>query len=250
MTALTQQTRALIKSLLPPLLLTTIERIRYSRPHYFGLNGLDEKLEKYLNYRDGFFVELGANDGVSQSNTLYYERYRNWRGVLIEPAPHNYLACRANRSGRSHVFCNACTSFDYKDKFVEIAYSNLMSAPIGLESDIPDPRAHARNPLPRTQRGEQARVQPELSIVYGALARPLNDILVEAGAPSLIDLLSLDVEGAEIEILRGIDHSRFRFKYMCIECRNREKLETYLKTIGYRLLEQLSVQDYLFCLDS
>ena len=62
----------------------------------------------------------------------------------------------------------------------------------------------------------------------------------------LIDLLSLDVEGAEIEVLKGIDHETYRFKYMCIECRNIEKLEKYLNQVGYLLIEPLSVQDYLF----
>ncbi len=244
MMALTRQIRVviLIKKLVPPLLMTLINRARYSRPRYFGLNGLDQKLEKYLNFTGGFFVELGANDGVSQSNTLYYERYKNWRGVLIEPTPHNYLMCRANRSKNSQVFCNACTSFEYKEKFVEIAYSNLMSAPIGLESDILNPLAHAKE-------GKTHLLPSEENFIFGALAKPLNEILIESNAPSLVDFLSLDVEGAEIEVLKGIDHSKFKFRFMCIESRSREKLIAYLNPIGYKFLEQLSGHDYLFCLD-
>lgn len=41
--------------------------------------------EKYLNYRDGFFIELGAMDGVTFSNSLFFENELNWRGILIEP---------------------------------------------------------------------------------------------------------------------------------------------------------------------
>ena len=44
----------------------------------FSLNQLDKKLEKFVNYNDGYYVELGANDGVSQSNSLYFETKRNW----------------------------------------------------------------------------------------------------------------------------------------------------------------------------
>ena len=40
---------------------------------YFAINQLDKQLEQYVNYDNGFFVELGANDGISQSNSLYFE---------------------------------------------------------------------------------------------------------------------------------------------------------------------------------
>lgn len=41
---------------------------------YFGLNELDRKIEKYMDYDNGFYVELGANDGIRQSNTYYFEK--------------------------------------------------------------------------------------------------------------------------------------------------------------------------------
>ena len=47
-------------------------------PKYFGLHNLDRKLEKYLDYEKGYFVELGANNGVSQSNTKYFELFKKW----------------------------------------------------------------------------------------------------------------------------------------------------------------------------
>ncbi|NBY42306.1 MAG: FkbM family methyltransferase, partial [Verrucomicrobia bacterium] len=164
--------------------------------HYYGLNGLDKKLEKFVNRDNGFFVELGANDGITQSNTLFFEKSRKWRGVLIEPTPHNYLKCIENRSKATKVFCNACVSFDYTEKFVEIVYSNLMSTPAGLESDIPDSKKNANAGLRFLNPGH-------VNFSFGAVARTLNSILIESDAPRLIDLLSLDVEGAEIEVLKG-----------------------------------------------
>lgn len=206
---------------------------------YFGLNNLDEKLEKYLNFDNGYFVELGANNGVNQSNTLYYEKYKGWKGVLVEPTLHNYLMCRQNRSSKNKFFCNACTSFAYKNKFVEIIYSNLMSIPVGLESDIPDPVSHAKE-------GKQFLQGFEENISFGALATTLNQILVEASAPALIDFLSLDVEGAEIEVLKGLNHTQFKFKYICVENRSFDTLNEYMTNIGYVFVEKLSHWDYLF----
>jgi len=206
---------------------------------YFGLDGLDQKLEKWLNYDNGFFVELGANNGVDQSNTLHFERFRHWRGVLVEPTPHNFLSCRKHRSPATAIFCNACVSFDYPDKFVEIAYSNLMSAPVGVESDIGDPLAHAES-------GKQFPRPTDQNFSFGAVAIPLNDLLKKANAPGNIDLLSLDVEGGELEVLKGIDHRAYRFKYICVENRDFQKLADYLASIDYKFVEQLTVHDYLF----
>ena len=68
---------------------------------YFGLNGLDSLIEHFVNYDNGFFVELGANDGLTQSNTAYFEKSRGWKGVLIEPSPNKFLECIKNRSEKT-----------------------------------------------------------------------------------------------------------------------------------------------------
>jgi FkbM family methyltransferase len=206
---------------------------------YFGLNDLDKKLEQYLPEKNGFFVELGANNGVDQSNTLYFERYKGWKGVLVEPVVHNYFKCRENRSKDNRIFCNACVSFGYKHKFVPIAYANLMTTALIATSDIRDKYGHLKN-------GRQFLKQNEDVVIFGALAKTLHEILVESDAPECIDLLSLDVEGAELEVIQGVDLTKFSFRYMCIECRDIDRLRSYLQEHGYALVERLSEHDYLF----
>ena len=221
--------KQIIKKLAKPLL----------KGKYFSLNQLDRKLEKYVDYDNGYFVELGANDGITQSNSLYFERQRNWRGLLVEPAPQNFLKCRQNRSVRNSIYCAACVSFDYAQEFVRIAYSNLMSTSLSLESDIQDPRAHSKM-------GDRFLGSGETIFEFGAVARTLNALLLDAHAPKKIDFLSLDVEGAELEVLKGIDHQTFRFKYLLVECRDFARLSAYLEKQGYCYIEKLSEQDYLF----
>lgn len=206
---------------------------------YFALNSLDKKLEAYLDIDGGFFVELGANDGVNQSNSLYFERERGWRGVLIEPVLHNFLKCQSNRATDNTFFCAACVSDDYEKPYVRLTYSNLMTTPHGVASDIADPRAHAHSGAVYLQRGEKP-------VEVMAVARTLSSLLDEANAPAEMDLLSLDVEGGELEVLKGLDHRRHRFRYLLVECRDPQRMTSHLADAGYVLVDKISQHDYLY----
>lgn len=232
--------KKILSDVVPPVLFRMIKKI--IRGRYMAKDELDKKLEKYLTYKNGFFIELGANNGLKESNTYYYEKYKSWRGILIEPSPNKFIECKTNRSTDNSFFCCACVSFDFKEEFVKIVYSNLMSAPVNIESDLIDPTAHAL-------KGEVYLPENEQIFEFGAKAIPLQHLLVASKAPKIIDLLSLDVEGAELEVLKGINHNEYRFKFMLIECRNYKRLETYLTSLGYSLLEKLSHHDYLFTND-
>ena len=206
---------------------------------YFSLSQLDKQLEEYVNYDDGFFVELGANDGVYASNSLYFEIKRNWRGILIEPTPNNFLLCKEQRSSENYFYCNACVGFDYEDKYVDIRYANLMSISENLELDLNDKDAHIQNAKKYLSNNEEV-------FSFGAVATTLNSLLKKSNAPKEIDFLSLDVEGAELEVLKGIDFDEFTFKYMLIEVRDINKMENFLNKHGYKLEKQFSSNDYLF----
>ena len=69
------------KGLIPLRIKTYLKKYR----DFNGYNKLDVKMLDYINYKNGYFIECGANDGVNQSNTWYYEKKLNWRGILIEP---------------------------------------------------------------------------------------------------------------------------------------------------------------------
>jgi len=207
--------------------------------NYFAVNNLDKKLEKYLNYDDGYFVELGANDGFTQSNTYSFEIKRGWSGVLIEPCLNLFLTCcRYRGNHRNRLHCNACVPFDYPAKYVDMEYLNLMTVArnlpknnLNLEDHISRGSAHSRSDRP---------------IRFGAEAKTLTKILEESEAPNEIDLLTLDVEGTELAVLGGLDFSAYKFRFILIESRDITALATYLESYGYRQIEQLSHHDYLF----
>ncbi len=218
--------------------LASLKSVRHPARRYYGLNELDRKLENYLPERNGYFVELGANDGLAQSNTKYFEEIKGYKGVLVEAALNNFLACRRNRSGDTAIYCNACVSFDFPDRFVPIWYSSLMSAPQIEGSDVVDPIAHAN-------KGKRFLDECDAIVEFGARASTLQSLLDDAGAPPRIDLLSLDVEGAELEVLKGLDLSARRFTYICVEARNIDRIMDFLGPAGYEMVEQLTFHDYL-----
>lgn len=213
-----------------PVILKKILKRSYAR------NELDLKLKKYLNFSDGFFIELGAHDGITQSNTFYYEKKYNWKGILIEPVPKLFNYCKKYRSNKNLYFCNACVSFDFNKDKVKLIYSNLMTTAVDLTSD--DYR-------------KKHLADPELNFFeknnyFYANARTLNSILKESKAPNIIDFFSLDVEGAEFDVLNGIDFSIYNFKYIIIETDNFERLDKFMTNKNYKFINKYNSNDYLY----
>ena len=215
---------------------------KWTRPffgRYFGLLSLDQEIERYLPGRNGYFVELGANDGISQSNTKYFELFKGWSGVMIEPFHQNYLKCVKNRKKSTKTFHAACVPFSYQENFIQLIYSNLMTLTSSEKNEITNPLAHALE-------GQQFLESDELVHTFVAPARTLQSILDEADSPQLIDLLSLDVEGFELEVLEGLDHEKYRFRYICIESRNLELLKKFMGEKSYSYVTTFKTGDILF----
>ena len=230
-----------IKKSTPDRVFNALARVSFVRTitgiGYFGLFKLDKKIAPFLPKSGGFYVELGANDGVTQSNTYHFEKYKNFTGVLIEPIPAKFEQCRKNRSNRNYFANNACVGFDFTEPTVELLYSNLMTTTLAGTSDILDRYSHAKS-------GEHL-VKSNI-YKFEITAKTLNQILFEAGAPSRIDLLSLDVEGSELEVLKGVNFDTYVFSVICIESRDLDRIRAFLEDKNYKLHKKLSMHDYLF----
>ena len=140
---------------------------------------------------------------------------------------------------RNKIFCNACVGFDYEDEFVEMTYSNLTTISNSLEKDIGDEKKFINQSTHYLKSFEE-------HFIFGAKARTLTSILIDAGSPEKMDFLSLDVEGCEIEVLRGFDFSRFSFKFLLIESRSLDELSNFFLPHQYFLEAKFSEHDYLF----
>jgi len=205
---------------------------RYSRQ---GHDDLDRKLSRYLNKRNGFFIEAGANDGVAFSNTYYLERILGWRGILVEGIPHLCESARRNRP-RSRVFQCALVPAEQEGTEVEMIYGNLMSLVAGAMGSPEADAEHIRKAAEHDRESGSFKV--------AVMGRTLSSIIDEAGVGK-IDFLSLDVEGFEGPVLRGLDLLRHRPEYICVEARRRREIEGLLSPY-YDFVEELTAMDLLF----
>lgn len=174
----------------------------------------------------GYFVEVGANDPEELSQTFHLEAL-GWGGVLIEPQP--ALAQRLKQQRAAKVFAVACSS-------PRNAGSTMTLHLAGIYSSL-DPALSIA-----TERPDDAVAVP---------VRTLDAILTEAGAPSPIDFVSIDVEGREIDALDGFDLDRWRPRVLLVEdlCMDL-RLNRYLARRGYRWFRRTGLNDWYVPRDS
>ena len=151
------------------------------------------------NFRSsGFFVEVGATDGMYLSNTLLLERNFDWSGILVEPAKGWHARLRENRKAIIDTRCVVSHSggtITFREVDVDPALSGI------LELSGNDTHEKAR------QKGNDYLV--------GCVS--LIDLLDEGKAPRTIDYLSIDTEGSEFSILETFDFQRYSFKFISCE---------------------------------
>jgi FkbM family methyltransferase len=177
---------------------------RLSRP---ALHELDTKLNAIIDRDGGFFVEAGAHDGFTQSNTYWLEHFRGWRGLLVEPMPELAREARLSRPAAEVVQC-ALIARDDPRATLPMRFGDLMSMVDGARE------------AEWTRAGTMLGWRDERELEVDA--RSLSSLLDEISAPE-VDLLSLDVEGFEGPALRGLDLQRHAPRYVLVEIHDRER---------------------------
>ena len=169
----------------------------------------------------GFFVEVGANDPRLLSQTWHLEE-KGWRGILVEPNPSCAEELRKHRKN-STVVQAACSSPENSGE--ALFHFSKSSALSGLQKHVDDTKVVY-------ERSELVQV------------RTLDDILEKAGNPH-IDFISIDVEGTELDVLKGFNLPRHRPSLILLE----DKVHTlqkhfHLKRNGYRLIRRTRVNNW------
>ncbi|MCF6303720.1 MAG: FkbM family methyltransferase [Devosiaceae bacterium] len=170
--------------------------------------------------RAGYFVEFGACDGVSLSNTLLLEKEYGWHGILAEPDPRWHKDLQANRD------CQISRKCVYSESGQMIRFSCATIPELSRISDIVPDDSHERS------KNRTAADVVNVEIIS------LLDLLREANAPKEIDYLSIDTEGSEELILRKFDFEAYQFGLITVEHAG----ETTKREAIYKLLTQQGYQ--------
>ncbi len=181
--------------------------------------GEDILVWKYFgNKTDGFFIEVGANDPENLSQTRLLES-NGWQGILVEPQS---VCCEQLRRvrPRAHVFQVACGAPEQRGKalFQLSQQSSKLTTP---------------------GTGGQSESQVEVRVMT------LDDILEQTPHPR-IDFLSIDVEGFELNVLRGFNLEKHQPRLMLIEDNlpDRLKVHYHVTNRGYRLVKRTGCNNW------
>jgi FkbM family methyltransferase len=198
--------------------------------------GQDEWLNNNIfhNKKGGFFIDIGAHDGVTISNTYFFEKELGWKGICVEPNPIIFQQLCQNRKSECIHGCaynrDGVVRFQWLDGYTEML------------SGICETYNERHND----------RIAREIAMCGGnrkiidVFCYKLADILSERNI-SHVDYISIDTEGSELQVLEGIDFDKVTFGVINVEVNYPEedkwKMEQFLNSKNYKLCTSLGGDD-------
>jgi hypothetical protein len=198
-----------------------------SNSQFYSQFGEDEIILNYLPEKEGFYIDIGAGRPIRGSNT--YALYsRGWTGICIDPIKLNMHLFRSLRP--KDIFMNVLIGSEVAImnfwEFVPYEYSTVVAEI--AETILADP-------------------QVKLKKVHKKSVKPLRDFAPHI-TPMNASLLSIDVEGYDLEVLKSNDWERFRPRVICVEEWESHKtnndtsyISAYLSTYGYQKVAETTV---------
>ena len=176
------------------------------------------------------YVDIGANDGVTWSNTIILEKQYNWKGICIEAHPTMFKQLQSNRN---------CTCLEYaiSDKEGELDFltiegsweANMLS---GLVDNY-DPRHRERVDAEHLRYGGT-------SSTVKVRCKTLQQIIDDENLTK-IDYLSIDTEGSELPILKSINFDKINIDLISVEVNyEADPIDELLTKHGYKFITKVA----------
>lgn len=208
----------------------------FTDPKYIGLyNGVPLPRPQPSDFATSFFkgqkglkfVDIGASDGVTCSNSLTFELNFEWTGLCVEPHPVAFKKLKENRT------C-VCLNHAVSDKNEEVSF-------IVVEGYAEMLSGIAKHFDPRHKNRLAGDVESHNDKAYKQIitAKTLQSILDENDL-SEVNYLSVDTEGSELAIMKGIDFNKTKIDLISLEVNfELEPVNSAMKEYGYKFLDKV-----------
>ena len=207
------------------------ENVNTESYQYYSQFGQDKFFHEtfFTNKRNGIFVDIGAADGITYSNTYFFEKYLDWRGICIEPVPRMFQYLQKNRS--SHCIQGCIADFHGPSKF---AVKGLYS---GLVHTLNPKDVFGRTILHQLKTGECSTIDVPCFLL---------DEILDCYNIRHIDLLTIDTEGSEYDILKTVDFKKIIIDCIVVEVNVPDdmRIKDLLESNGYTFVKREYVDEY------
>ncbi|MCL5781986.1 MAG: FkbM family methyltransferase, partial [Patescibacteria group bacterium] len=196
---------------------------------YFSQYNQDQFLDRnvFKGKKGGFFIELGADDGVTHSNTLFFEREHGWKGICIEPRKEPYELLKKNR----RCYCeNVCVS-DKPENASFLSIDGFGGQLSGLVDKLE--KKHLDRINSTSLNTNTFKID---CVTLGYLMHKYHT--------ESVDYLSLDTEGGELDILKSLDFKNHNIKVISVETTTvNKKIGQFMRKVGYRLATKIKIDE-------
>ncbi len=207
---------------------------------YYSQNGEDYILWEFFDYiRTGFYIDIGAFDGIYLSNTYSFEK-QGWEGICVEPHPDYFSLLKKNRPN-SKCLNYACVgnrnqiNIDFQTEQL-----GFLSSLLNTDEYVNDIKSRYK------KKGLEFEGLKTIKIPAASLDELLENHL--KSKPD-IDFITIDVEGTEIEVLKGFNLGKYSPRVIIIEGNNdaaRKKIINYLANESEYLFAGYLIENVYF----
>jgi FkbM family methyltransferase len=177
-------------------------------------------IQTYNNKEDGFFIEIGASDGINLSNTYLLETKYKWKGICCEPVPNKFKELVNNRP---NSICYSEAVFNQSGLSLNFDIANNFDLLSGISEYIDAYKSTV----------DKNKTSIEVQTIS------LLDVLEKSNAPKFIEYMSIDTEGSELEIIKNFDFEKYTFGLIDIE-------HNYIEPRRTEIYNLLSSKGYVY----
>ena len=204
---------------------------------YYSQNGEDYILCNFFNFKqNGYFIDVGAFDGVHLSNSYCFEQL-GWKGICIEPQSLYHKHCKDSRPLTTCIHAACVDNDNIKELTIDTDSTGLFSG-VNLSTEQKNINEHYST-IKKEIITTKEEVVPATTL----------DALLKKHLPNKdkIDFISIDVEGFEINVLKGLDLSKYAPRILLIETNTQEEqtdISSYLEQHGYMFARKVGPNSF------